>query len=296
MKKWKGFPYLMGALAVVLVGAIYLYLVCPAINIQNPALWVMVAVLTLIFLVVSQICRSHDEPMISIVSDKGKQKHIRFNGNYKLYLIPVVVMVLLGIGSLIGSEVFNAKGEVIEITVNGAVSTGFHQFATDAEGVTTLTSINAATDVKRNQLFDTVFGNKLVTNGIDHYDLTGAIIIDVRDEELIEGSEVYKIETIADMQSLKSIDAAEIYMDIYVDSADETVSIIFITKVVALYTPDDGEALTFVRAATVDGETVVWATKTDATAEEVKVEVDMTLTAAQALTGTITYDAANNKF
>jgi len=193
-------------------------------------------------------------------------------------------------------EVFNAKGEVIEITVDGAVSTGFHQFATDAEGVTTLTSINAATDVKRNQLFDTVFGNKLVTNGIDHYDLTGAIIIDVRDEELIEGSEVYKIETIKDMQSLKSIDAAEIYMDIYVDSADETVSIIFITKVVALYTPDDGEALTFVRAATVDGETVVWATKTDATAEEVKVEVDMTLTAAQALTGTITYDAANNKF
>lgn len=195
-------------------------------------------------------------------------------------------------------EAYNAKGEVIEITVTKGYSmvAGFYQFATDADGVTDLTSIAAATDVKMNELFDTVYNNELVTGGIDHYDLTDAIIIDARDEDLIEGSDVYKIETVADLVSLKSIDDAEITMDVYVDSGDEAVEIIFITKVVALYTPDDGEQLTFIRAATVDGETVVWATKNDTTAEEVKVEVDMTLVAALALTGTITYDAANNKF
>ena len=84
MKNWKGFPYLMGGLAAALVAAGYLYLFCPAIHIQNPALWVLVAVLTLIFLVVSQIFRSHDEPIISIVTDKGKQKRIRLNIGYQL--------------------------------------------------------------------------------------------------------------------------------------------------------------------------------------------------------------------
>ena len=95
MKNWKGFPYLMGGLAVALVAAGYLYLFCPAINVQNPGLWVMAAVLTLIFLVVSQLCRSHGEPIVSIVSHKGKQKHIHLNLNYKLYLIPVAMLVVL---------------------------------------------------------------------------------------------------------------------------------------------------------------------------------------------------------
>ncbi|MBE6972704.1 MAG: S-layer homology domain-containing protein [Ruminococcaceae bacterium] len=193
-------------------------------------------------------------------------------------------------------SVYDAEGQVIEITVDGAVGAGFYQFATDAEGLTTLTNINGATDVKLNQKFDTVFNNELVTGNIDHFDVSKAIIVDTRDEDLIEGSEVYKIETVADMMSLKSIDDAEIYMDIYVDSADETVSIIFITKVVALYTPDDGEKLTFIKADVVDGDVIVWAAKTDANKEEVKVEVDMTLVEAQALSGTITYKAAGNEF
>ena len=125
MKNWKGFPYLMGGLAAAVVAAGYLYLACPAINIQNPALWVMAAVLTLIFLVVSQMFRSHGEPIISIVTDKGKQKRIRLNISYKLYLIPVVMLALLGVGALIGSEVFNAKGYADILTVTES------DFATD---------------------------------------------------------------------------------------------------------------------------------------------------------------------
>ena len=166
MKKWKGFPYLMGALAVVLVGAIYLYLVCPAINIQNPALWVMVAVLTLIFLVVSQICRSHDEPMISIVSDKGKQKHIRFNGNYKLYLIPVVVMVLLGLGSLIGSEVFNAKGYADILTVTES------DFATDLSESVGTDSIALMDTASAQMLGDREIGS--LSHVVSQYDVADA--------------------------------------------------------------------------------------------------------------------------
>ena len=166
MKNWKGFPYLMGGLAVVLVGAIYLYLACPAINIQNPGLWVLAAVLTLIFLVVSQICRSHDEPIISIVSDKGKQKHIRFNISYKMYLIPVVMMVLLGLASLIGSEVFNAKGYADILTVTES------DFATDLSESVGTDSIALMDTASAQMLGDREIGS--LSHVVSQYDVADA--------------------------------------------------------------------------------------------------------------------------
>ena len=166
MKKWKGFPYLMGGLAVVLVGAIYLYLACPAINIQNPGLWVLAAVLTLIFLVVSQICRNHDEPIISIVSDKGKQKHIRFNISYKMYLIPVVMLVLLGLGSLIGSEVFNAKGYADILTVTES------DFATDLSESVGTDSIALMDTASAQMLGDREIGS--LSHVVSQYDVADA--------------------------------------------------------------------------------------------------------------------------
>ena len=166
MKNWKGFPYLMGGLAVALVAAGYLYLFCPAINIQNPGLWVMAAVLTLIFLVVSQLCRSHDEPIVSIVSHKGKQKHIHLNLNYKLYLIPVAMLAVLGLSALIGSELFNAKGYADILTVTES------DFATDLSESVGTDSIALMDTASAQMLGDREIGS--LSHVVSQYDVADA--------------------------------------------------------------------------------------------------------------------------
>ena len=101
-------------------------------------------------------------------------------------------------------------------------------------------------------VFDTIFNGKLsafgtnnngnITN-IDHFDLTNAIVIDVRSEEAIEASESYAIETVAELQALKNIDKADIVIDVY-DDGDENVVVIFVTEVTALYVPEETDVLT----------------------------------------------------
>ncbi len=166
MKNWKGFPYLMGGLAVALVAAGYLYFCCPAINVQNPGLWVMAAVLTLIFLVVSQIFRNHDEPIVSIVSDKGKQKRIHLNLNYKLYLIPVAVLVVLGLSALIGSEMFNAKSYADILTVTDS------DFATDLSESVGTDSIALMDTASAQMLGDREIGS--LSHVVSQYDVADA--------------------------------------------------------------------------------------------------------------------------
>ena len=166
MKNWKGFPYLMGGLAAALVAAGYLYFCCPAINVQNPGLWVMAAVLTLIFLVVSQIFRNHDEPIVSIVSDKGKQKRIHLNLNYKLYLIPLAVLAVLGLSSLIGSEMFNAKSYADILTVTDS------DFATDLSESVGTDSIALMDTASAQMLGDREIGS--LSHVVSQYDVAEA--------------------------------------------------------------------------------------------------------------------------
>ena len=55
LKTWKGFPYLVASLSVAIIAAAYFYLFCPAIHFQNPDMWVLAAVLSFVFVLVSRL-------------------------------------------------------------------------------------------------------------------------------------------------------------------------------------------------------------------------------------------------
>ncbi|MBQ7088162.1 MAG: hypothetical protein IJN04_00765 [Clostridia bacterium] len=123
MTKSKAFPHILGVGIALLVLAIICYLTCPAINVHNPGLWLLVALGTLIYLVVSHLCRGFRAPIV--VTKKGSQHHIELDksairhigADFRLYLIPVGILALMGLCALIGSEMFNAKAYANILTV-----------------------------------------------------------------------------------------------------------------------------------------------------------------------------------
>jgi len=166
MKNWKAFPYLMGGAAAAVVAALWLYFFCPAINIQNPALWVMAAVLSLVFIVVSQLCRGFHSPIV--VTKKGNQNHVTFrmSADHKVYLIPVAVLVLMGLGALIGSEMFNAKGYADILTVTDS------DFATDLSESVGTDSIALMDTASAQMLGDREIGS--LSHVVSQYDVANA--------------------------------------------------------------------------------------------------------------------------
>lgn len=166
MKNRKAFPYLMGGAAAAVVAALWLYFFCPAINIQNPALWVMAAVLSLVFIVVSQLCRGFHSPIV--VTKKGNQNHVTFrmSADHKVYLIPVAVLVLMGLGALIGSEMFNAKGYADILTVTDS------DFATDLSESVGTDSIALMDTASAQMLGDREIGS--LSHVVSQYDVANA--------------------------------------------------------------------------------------------------------------------------
>ena len=131
MTKSKWFPHVIGGVAALLLAALYVYLLCPAINIQNPGLWVLVALMVLAYLIVSRLCGVAGD-VISIVRSGGHRVQFSFAGKGKLFLIPIAIFLLMGLCALIGSEMFNAKAYANVLTVTES------DFATDlSESVST---------------------------------------------------------------------------------------------------------------------------------------------------------------
>ena len=124
MTKSKWFPHVIGGLAALLFAAGYVYLLCPAIHIQNPGLWVLVALVVLVYLIVSRLLGLASDA-ISIVRRDGHRVLLSFGDKGKLFLIPLAIVVLMGLGALIGGEMFNAKSYANVLTVTQS------DFATD---------------------------------------------------------------------------------------------------------------------------------------------------------------------
>ena len=124
MTKSKWFPHVIGGLAALLFAAGYVYLLCPAIHIQNPGLWVLVALVVLVYLIVSRLLGLASDA-ISIVRRDGHRVQLSFGDKGKLFLIPLAIFVLMGLGALIGGEMFNAKSYANVLTVTQS------DFATD---------------------------------------------------------------------------------------------------------------------------------------------------------------------
>lgn len=131
MTKFKAFPHIIGGVAALLVAFLYCYFLCPAINVQNPGLWVLVALMVLAYLVGCSLCGGGGKS-ITVRGKHGINVRIPMGANLKLFLIPLGIFVLLGLCSVIGSPMFNAKSYAAVLTVSDA------DFATDlSESVST---------------------------------------------------------------------------------------------------------------------------------------------------------------
>ena len=57
MKKVKIFPYIIGAIAALLFIGLSLYIFCPALNVHNLWLWLIIDIALLIFVVVERFAK-----------------------------------------------------------------------------------------------------------------------------------------------------------------------------------------------------------------------------------------------
>ena len=125
MTKSKAFPHIIGGIAALVLAFLYCYFLCPAINVQNPGLWVLIALMALVYLLGYALCGGGGGKTITVRGKNGINVQVPMGINAKLFLIPLGIFVLMGLCSVIGSPLFNAKGYAAVMTVTDS------DFATD---------------------------------------------------------------------------------------------------------------------------------------------------------------------
>lgn len=123
MKKVKVFPYIIGVVASLIVLALGLYIFCPAINIHNPGLWILIDVAVLVFVIVERLAKGcKDFGWVTVMQKTGSKgrakKFTKFNFQVKYYVAPIAFTVLILIIGIIGSTVFNATSysKILKVT------------------------------------------------------------------------------------------------------------------------------------------------------------------------------------
>jgi len=123
MKKFKGFPYIIGALAAVVVLLLGFYLFCPALNLQSLGLWVLIDFALLVFTLVSRLICYFDAKK----NEKPKKPTIRARlGIFKTesvfaakhFIAPIALTVIIILMAVIGATMFNAELYADIITVS----------------------------------------------------------------------------------------------------------------------------------------------------------------------------------
>lgn len=117
MKKFSVASYVFGGVTTLLFLGFVLFVFCPAINLQNPGLWVLAAVTIFIFLFVTRLMQGYQD---FVLAAKAKS-HRKDKSNpfwrptprewiqsYVPYLIPVGILLVMGLAALFCSPAFNA--------------------------------------------------------------------------------------------------------------------------------------------------------------------------------------------
>ena len=120
MKKAKIFPYVLAAIVALLVFGLSPYLFCPALNVHNVGLWILVDVVFLVFLVVLKLAKGRIfSGWVTTewnVDAKGhSKKTIKLRPGF--FIAPFVLAALILILSIIGSTFFNATAYSKILTV-----------------------------------------------------------------------------------------------------------------------------------------------------------------------------------
>mgnify|MGYP003294980912 FL=1 len=123
MKKVKIFSYIIGAIAALLFIGLSLYIFCPALNVHNLWLWLIIDIALLIFVVVERFAKGcKDFGWVTIkkkTGSKGRSKKFtKFNFDIKYYLVSIVFTVLIVLFGVTGSTVLNATkySEILKVT------------------------------------------------------------------------------------------------------------------------------------------------------------------------------------
>ena len=123
MKKINFFPYIIGLLVTAVVTALCLFIFCPAVNVQNPVMWLLAAFALFVFIRVVRLVKGRKDfgrvTVTKKIGSKGRtQKHAKFNFNIKYYIPPIALVALTAIISFCGSTVMNAKSyaEILKVS------------------------------------------------------------------------------------------------------------------------------------------------------------------------------------
>ncbi len=141
MKKISAVAYVFGGVSALLFVGFVLFLFCPAINLQNPGLWLIAALTVFIFLFVSRLMQGYRD---FVKPDKNKKSRRDKNNpvwrptsrerlaSYAPYCVPVGILLVVGLIALFCSPAFNATQYAAILPVTES------DFATDlAESVGT---------------------------------------------------------------------------------------------------------------------------------------------------------------
>lgn len=123
MKKSKIFPYIAGAIVSLLFFGLSVYIFCPAFNVHNLWLWLIVDIALFIFVIVERSAKGYkDFGRVTIKKKTGSKgrnkKYTKYNFDIKHYLGPIVLAVLIVFIGITGSTLFNATeySEILKVT------------------------------------------------------------------------------------------------------------------------------------------------------------------------------------
>ena len=167
MKKSNWLSHLISGGVALLVVLVYLFVACPAINVQNPSMWVLAAVASLIYLVGSGLVGiGRGNSHATIINNKEVQIAAPTFRNGKLLLIPAALLLVMVIGIVGGSQVFNARQYASILTVTDS------DFATDLSESVGTDSIALMDTASAQMLGDREIGS--LSHVVSQYDVANA--------------------------------------------------------------------------------------------------------------------------
>lgn len=113
MKKVKPFSYIFSGIISAIIFAVSFYLICPAINIKNLVLWVLVDIVVFIYVILVRTLKGKKDfgwvTVLTKTGSKGRtKKSTQFNFSLKPYIVPLSLAAVIFLIALSGSTPVNA--------------------------------------------------------------------------------------------------------------------------------------------------------------------------------------------
>ncbi len=125
MKKVNIFPYIFGGVSALIFTALSIYIFCPALNIRNPGLWIIIDIALFMFVILVRLSKgAKDFGWVTVKKKTGSKgrtkKYTEFRFDMKYYLLPVITTALTVILAVTGSTVFNASrySEILKVNAS----------------------------------------------------------------------------------------------------------------------------------------------------------------------------------